>query len=147
MIIITAFILLLIFGYWCLQSRKRHQPRTVKTRRTASQSGKFHAVSVKTFKCNCNAVEAIKGKRFLTSGIVPKLPVPNCTVATCTCSYVHHPDQRNTWSNRRAAFGAQTDLYCMAGETERRKKRGRRTSDHSHEATSDLDYAEIQWSN
>jgi hypothetical protein len=57
----------------------------------------------------CPAVLELAGKRFLSNRI-PKLPLPACDRAQCSCSYRRHKDRRA--GQRRAAdlYGAQPEL-------------------------------------
>ena len=146
MIIITTFILLLGIAYWVLKPSKRHKTKTARHKRPARQSGKYHAVSINPGSCGCTAVKAFGDKRFLTARTVPSLPLPECNLATCTCRYARHEDRRSSQGNRRAIYSMQTDLYGLDGEKDRRKRRGRRASDHLEQLDAgSVDYSEIQW--
>ena len=147
MIITTALILLLASAYWLMKSGKRRQSGPAAARRPAIRSGKYHAVSVNYRHSGCSAVKALGSKRFLSTGKVPSLPVANCTSATCTCAYVRHEDRRSTKGNRRAIYSMQSELYGLEGTPDRRAKHGRRKSDWSHDATVDISYGDIQWTN
>ena len=100
-----------------------NQPRIVDAK------GAFHAVSLKYSENACNAAKAMTGRRFLSSA-APRLPLPDCDVLECRCTFAHHKDRRSG-SDRRspftpAAYGGGTGSY----ERERREKRGRRESDN-----------------
>jgi hypothetical protein len=59
--------------------------------RTSSQ---WHAVAIKPKGECCDAVQARRATRFLSSD-APKLPLPECSTSdTCTCVYKHHADRR-----------------------------------------------------
>ena len=146
MTIMAALIVSLVITYWFVKSRKKTSSRAQRTkteiRRYSDRKSTFHAVSIKPGGCGCEAVNAMGSERYLTSGAVPTLPVPNCTLLTCTCRYVHHDDRRSRQGNRRAAFSMQTDMYGVSGEKERRGRRGRRYTD-AEEPLGDL--GESQW--
>lgn len=96
--------------------------------RVVDAEGAFHAVSLKYSEKACNAAKAMTGRRFLSSA-APRLPLPDCDVLECRCTFSHHKDRRSG-SDRRspftpAAYSGSTGAY----ERERREQRGRRESD------------------
>jgi hypothetical protein len=151
MTITTVLILSLAAAYWLLRSRRdsdsdSDSERKPKTAQSApSTRSPWLATSIRTRGCGCAAVKAVGNKRFLSSISVPKLPLADCASTTCNCSYVRHEDRRTTEGDRRAPFSMQTDLYHLARESERRVKKGRRDSDWSDSAASDLDYTDFEW--
>jgi hypothetical protein len=147
MTITAVLILSLAAAYWLLRSRgKRDSERKSRTAQCApSTRSPYLATSINFMGCGCAAVQAVGNTRFLSSGNVPKLPLADCASATCNCSYVRHKDRRTTQGDRRAPFSIRTDLYNLATESERRVKKGRRESDWSSDAASDLDYADFEW--
>ena len=145
MIITTAFILLLASAYWLMKSGKPRQSRPTTARRPASQSGKYHAVSINSGHSGCSAAKALSSKRFLTRVKVPSLPVANCTSASCICGYIRHADRRSVQGDRRALYSMQSELYGLEGAQDRRGKRGRRALDWSHDAAADSGLGDIQW--
>lgn len=59
--------------------------------RTSSQ---WHAVAIKAKGESCDAVQARRATRFLSSD-APRLPLAECSTSdTCTCVYKHHADRR-----------------------------------------------------
>ena len=146
MTIMAALIVSLVITYWFIKSRGKAPSRARRTKTEIRQSknhqGAFHAVSIKPGGCGCEAVNAMSSERYLTSRTVPTLPVPNCTLISCTCRYVHHDDRRSRQGNRRAAYSMQTDMYGVSGEKERRGRRGRRYTDAEEPLT---DLGDIQW--
>ena len=147
MTITTVLILALAAAYWLLRSRsERGRERKSRTAQSAPGTrSPWLATSISVKGCSCAAVKAVGNKRFLSSGSVPKLPLADCASTTCDCSYIRHEDRRTTEGDRRAPFSMQTDLYHLARESERRVKKGRRESDWSDNAASDLDYADFEW--
>jgi hypothetical protein len=85
---------------------------------------KFHAVSIIPGEEACSAVYRFTGQRFL-SAHAPRLPLPTCDVARCTCRYKHHKDRR-AGPRRRSDVGMMNAYYNGA---ERRRSRGRRADD------------------
>ena len=149
MTITAVLILSLAAVFWLLRSRSGRdsdsEPKSRKTQSTPSTRSPYLATSINFRGCGCAAVQAVGNTRFLSSGNVPKLPLADCASTTCNCSYVRHEDRRTTQGDRRAPFSIRTDLYNLATESERRAKKGRRQSDWSSDAASDLDYADFEW--
>jgi len=84
----------------------------------------FHAVSIIPGEDACSAAYRFTGQRFL-SAYAPRLPLPTCDVARCTCHYKHHKDRR-AGPRRRSEVGMMTAPYSGS---ERRRSRGRRADD------------------
>ena len=147
MTITTVFILSLTAAYWLLRSRsERDSERKSRTAQSApSTRSPWLATSISVKGCGCAAVQAVGKQRFLSSGTVPKLPLADCASTTCDCSYIRHEDRRTSQGDRRAPYSMRTDLYNLARESERRVRKGRRESDWSGNAASDLDYADFEW--
>lgn len=78
----------------------------------------------------CAAAAAIAEKRFLLHE-VPRIPLADCTSRKCTCTYVRYKDRRSWTTNRRAEFSMHTRLYGTLGNSDRRRKTGRRADDRS----------------
>jgi hypothetical protein len=54
----------------------------------------WHAVAIKPKGQCCEAVQACRMARFLSSD-APRLPLAECSTShTCTCVYKHHADRR-----------------------------------------------------
>ena len=145
MTIITVFILSLAAAYWLLRSRGDHKRKPKKVRSVPSTRSPYLATSISFNRCACNAVKAVAKTRFLTAGTVPKLPLAECSAATCDCRYVRHQDRRSSQGNRRALYSLQTDLYTLGTEPERRMKRGRRETDWSNDGAPDSQYGNFEW--
>jgi hypothetical protein len=61
---------------------------------SARASSHWHAVAIKPKGQCCDAVQAHRTARFLSSD-APRLPLPECSTSdTCTCVYKHHADRR-----------------------------------------------------
>jgi len=59
-----------------------------------SSASHWHAVAIKPKGQSCDAVQARRTTRFLSSD-APRLPLPECSTSdTCTCVYKHHADRR-----------------------------------------------------
>ena len=89
-------------------------------------SNPFHAVSVQSPQNSCAAARQLAGQRYLSTE-APRLPLQNCTAATCTCRYAHHDDRRA--GPRRASDSVRTQNPFFRGD-ERRRAGGRRITDH-----------------
>lgn len=78
---------------------------------------------------SCTAVRSIAGKRFL-SVEVPLIPLRDCDLPRCECTYRRHADRRT--SVRRAAdlgIGLSSGLVRGAGERRNPTAPGRRATD------------------
>lgn len=85
----------------------------------------YHAVSIKPgLKC-CEAARQFGQHRFLSKK-APRLPLPGCEAAECTCRYTHFADRR-TGVDRRAGWDHARQLQI--GFPNRRRSGGRRESD------------------
>jgi len=84
---------------------------------------RWHAVTLITSGHPCAAVQACKGKRFLSSE-APRLPLPECDAPRCECRYRHYEDRRN--GPRRAE---ESGAPAGRATQNRREKRGRRSVD------------------
>jgi hypothetical protein len=84
----------------------------------------FHAVSILPGDNACAAAYRFTGQRFLSVG-APRLPLPSCDAAACTCRYKHHKDRR-AGPRRHSDMGMMSGMY---GGSERRRSRGRRADD------------------
>ena len=137
---ITSVIILLLAASCCLlRSRSSDEHKSVPSPRSP-----YLATSIRSRECSCSAVKVVGDKRFLSSGVVPRLPLPECTAEKCQCSYVRHQDRRNGTDERRAVYSLQTDLYSVSNSQERRAKTGRRESDGAS-GIADMDYNDFEW--
>lgn len=97
---------------------------------TASQTQPYRAAAIVSPECACDAVKAMGGRRFLLRE-VPRLPVADCTMRKCECSYVRFRDRRSNSADRRALFSVMTNMYTTIGNDERRSRAGRREIEES----------------
>ena len=90
----------------------------------------YKAVSLVAGDSACESVKAARDRRYLV-GEAPRLPLPGCDPALCTCKYQHMDDRREFQDDRRHPSALMADLYSTTtGEPNRRaRKRGRRESD------------------
>lgn len=86
---------------------------------------RWHAVAIVPGATHCQAVEAIKGRRILSSE-APILPLRECDVAACKCKYRHHDDRRD---GPRRTEEAQAGGMRSRTSADRRNSRGRRDTD------------------
>jgi hypothetical protein len=87
----------------------------------------FHAVSIKPGPRCCHAAGSVAGVRFLSKE-APRLPLPQCDVATCECRYLHHDDRRS--GPRRASEGGRLKGGPpFAGPDRRRAANDRRVTE------------------
>jgi hypothetical protein len=87
----------------------------------------YHCVEVRKGSPACKAVLELGNTRFLPEE-APSLPLAGCTVARCTCSYIHHDDRRE--EDRRHPYKQWASLPPTV-DGERREKTERRKSSES----------------
>jgi hypothetical protein len=86
----------------------------------------WHAVCIKTKGIACEAVQAYRATRFLSSD-APRLPLPECTAPdTCCCMYRHHADRRAQPRRQEERDGLRRSNKA---DQERRLSRDRRNTD------------------
>lgn len=85
----------------------------------------FKAVSIHPGNPCCGAALQMSSIRYLCDS-APRLPLPECDVANCTCRYKHYSDRRSG-RDRRAIYdwSRQKELDLV----DRRSGRGRRSTD------------------
>lgn len=89
------------------------------------EAHRYAAVSVHTAQGSCHPAQQIKGVRYL-SDEAPALPLANCPMAKCHCTYIHHTDRRTGTLSRRRRVD---DELVMARQEDRRESWGRRAND------------------
>ena len=127
-------------------ARKTSARILAKKNKSASPNKSYaHSAAEIAFdECACEAARQIEGKRFLVRD-VPPIPMPDCTSASCQCSYMRHNDRRSWYEDRRALFSLKADLHTIGGEQERRSKDGRRADDETTFAASDASFDFAEW--
>jgi len=86
----------------------------------ATDTGEFHAVSIKFTSGACAAARNLKGKRFLSSA-APRIPLPDCDVLECKCRFLHHKDRRDGDDRRDLTH---PDLPRVRGRSKRTSESG-----------------------
>jgi hypothetical protein len=94
-------------------------------RPAGSVDTRFRAVSIRAGDESCEAARQFGRLRFLGAK-APRLPVPECDAANCTCRYVHYSDRRSG-TDRRATYDWTRERQL--GVVNRRAGRGRRGTD------------------
>lgn len=84
----------------------------------------YHAVAIVPGASCCTAARDLRTQRFL-SREAPALPLANCTMSPCRCSYRHFDDRR-TKARRSADRMGQSAPWTGS---ERRAPSGRRQTD------------------
>ncbi len=133
LLLVVGLLALLVYWYY---SRRRNAGSTPDRDSTSGKSARhlgktgsqYHAVSIRTGRRTCKAVRKYSGLRILASE-APQLPLPDCDVAQCECSFVHYTDRRSG-KDRRSPFGAG-GMSVITGkyEQERRSGKDRRVDD------------------
>jgi hypothetical protein len=86
----------------------------------------WHAVAIRPKGQCCEAVQACRTSRFLSSD-APRLPLEQCTTSdTCSCVYKHHADRRGQPRRQDEKDGLRRS--AKVGQ-ERRLARDRRKTD------------------
>ena len=95
--------------------------------RKQSGSKVFHAVEIHCGKASCPAALLLLGRRFLSRGAPPMLPLAECDRPDrCPCRYQHHADRRD--DSRRDTDVSGSGIRRVP-EKNRRTGRGRRLDD------------------
>ncbi len=123
---VAALVALLIFWYFLRKRENRPAPPTTRAapkadRRVSQESTEFHAVSIRTGRRACDAVKALDGQRILSTD-APRLPLPDCDIVDCECSYVHYRDRR-LGKDRRTPFGTG-NISPITGTHEQERRSG-----------------------
>lgn len=96
--------LLCLIWFWPMSSGSG---RTVLRRQsddvTHKSARQFHAVSIEPCRGACSAARMLHGQRFLASE-ARTLPLADCDVANCQCTYKHYADRRKGDERRRASI-------------------------------------------
>ncbi|HEY2781346.1 MAG TPA: hypothetical protein VGI90_11250 [Steroidobacteraceae bacterium] len=100
-----------------------NKSKTAPTSRAPSQ---WHAVGIRPKGAGCDAVQACRAARYLSSD-APRLPLRECTASdTCSCVYKHHADRRAQPRRQEERDGLRRSGKF---DQERRLTRDRRKSD------------------
>jgi hypothetical protein len=81
----------------------------------------YRAISVWPGEPSCQGARQIAPLRFLYRS-VPRLPLPECDLAACNCTYAHYSDRRSGADRRSAS------AVLGPGRVERRSGQDRRRS-------------------
>ena len=127
--------------FWYLRHPGQGVPKHRRVQQDHVDQHPFHAVSIRHDGCACSVVNTVGDRRFLAAR-VPQLPLPSCDAPSCSCRYVHHDDRR-AHDNRRMVYSLRSDLYVLAGNSERRAARGRRVSDKEANLASTFDLEDL----
>jgi len=110
--------------------RRSPEPQQATGSRTATSTSsdsdsRYRAVSIRPGEECCEAARQFGKMRFLCAK-APRLPVPECTAATCNCRYIHYADRRSG-KDRRSVYDWSRERQL--GMVNRRAARGRRATD------------------
>jgi len=113
-----------------LSGKKARGPSTSEAARPKPRTFAAAAIVPGNDRC-CSAVREIAWKRFLADQ-VPLIPLRDCGVESCSCTYRRYPDRRQ--ENRRAVaqdIGAtgQTRTFRQQGDRRSTTSWGRRATD------------------
>jgi len=117
--LLLGFLLVLTVAWLIVRIRQNKAATEAESRPKPRTQGDFHAVAIKYSENACNAAKAMTGRRFL-AGAAPQLPLKNCDVHTCRCTYAHYDDRRSK-TDRRSPFAHQ-GLSDGTGSFEREKR-------------------------
>jgi hypothetical protein len=102
------------------------KPEPVRRALPSHETGRWHAVSIKSERYCCAAARELSSIRFLAAQ-APRLPLTACSAAeACSCKYKHHNDRRGSPRRKEDISGMRRrDPHG----TERRSAPDRRESD------------------
>ena len=87
----------------------------------------WHAVEVRCSERSCAAAKALRGQRFLSGKLPPRLPLAACDhPETCQCKYGHFDDRRG---DPRRDYDPSASGITRTLDTNKRMGRGRREDD------------------
>lgn len=124
-------IVAVLLGAWLLlRRRNRRRENSAPQQAPQPKNTAYHAVSIRFDEQACDAAREMSGRRFLSSAS-PRLPLPDCDAAACSCRFVHHDDRRSGKDRRSpfaaAGFGGGTGSF----QKERRERPDRRSDAES----------------
>ncbi len=122
--IAALLILALVFLFFRPKRAAPDKRPAAKRPVVATDTGEFHAVSIKFTSGACAAARNLKGKRFLSSA-APRIPLPDCDVLDCKCRFLHHKDRRDG-DDRRDPYAPRFAASTGSFEKDQRKRRERR---------------------
>jgi hypothetical protein len=129
-IVALAFFVAAVAVWWYYAVRQKKQQMALAAKQATRKP--YHCVEVHPGIPACGAAQRIGSTRFL-SDEAPILPVSGCTMAKCTCRYIHHDDRRE--DDRRNPYGRWSNAPpAIVGE--RRSRIDRRKSQESAFGTS-----------
>lgn len=126
LIIGVAALLIAVVIFLRMRSRApmTHEPKASDSTATVRLKADFHAVSIRPGVFACTAARELEGQRFL-SGSAPRIPLPGCDAADCTCRFAHHSDRR-AGDDRRTPYPSSIGLDPGAIGGEQRSEPDRR---------------------
>ena len=100
-ILLLVLIAIVGFGYYGSRQRKFvRKPKLAVDDHVTFPIASFRGRSIQFTENACSAVKELKDKRFLFSE-APELPVKNCNIGSCECTYIEYEDRRSGDNNRR----------------------------------------------
>ena len=131
-LLLAILVLLVVWMFARRRANERVETPVRRERRVATSSTAYHAVAIKAGPHACAAANEIAGTRYL-SAEAPTLPLPDCNVVDCQCSFVHYKDRR-TGKDRRSPFSpAGSPATTGRFETERRAGSDRRENSDDYD--------------
>jgi hypothetical protein len=115
-IAILGLLLLVVAATWWWRrapARNASSPR-------ATEAAPFGSVEIRVRSGACETAKALSGQRFLALE-APALPLPACSAARCTCSFVKLTDRRT--ESRRLGYGLNASMFLSADRREQHERR------------------------
>lgn len=103
-----------------------HESKAPDPAAAARLKNDFHAVSIRPGIFACKAVRELEGQRFLSAS-VPRIPLPGCDAADCTCRFTHYADRRGG-DERRTPYPSSIGLDAGSIGEDKRADDDRRTA-------------------
>ncbi len=127
-VLLFAVIALLLIWIYLRMNQGRSSGSSDDRKLPATDRGEFHAVAIRFSEHACAAAKRHAGERFLASES-PELPLQDCDVAKCECSFAHYDDRRSGYDRRSPFDPALGSSGTGLHEIERRQSGGRRKDD------------------
>ena len=128
LILAVAALLVAVVIFLKMRSRAptTHESKAPDPAAAARLKRDFHAVSIRPGIFACKAVRELEGQRFLSAS-VPRIPLPECDVADCTCRFTHYADRRGG-DERRTPYPSSIGLDAGSIGEDKRADDDRRTA-------------------
>ncbi len=121
-LILILVVLLVFYGMRLLVRRlNAAEEEAAESEPDKQLASPWRAVTIRTGDPACAAARRIEGERFLLNQ-APPIPLTDCDVEDCTCTYAHFEDRRSG-TERRDAYDLRTGTHRLTDEEKRKGER------------------------